>query len=182
MCSINKQATKLAYLGCVLVSLSTATFARIEAGDYKSGVKFAFYSSAWSVDSNDGMRLVLFNENDVSIHLSSIVFQKDNQNREGVEVRIDKEIPPLSYATSELEYIDLLQQNDCIERTLNKGWKLTEISNYTLNPAVRNLIIEDTDSFRIYQCLENVRTFWSIQGSDDTEESDEWIIFHFETI
>ena len=82
MCSINKQATKLAYLGCMLVSLSTAAFARIEADDYKSGVKFAFYSSAWSVDSNDGMRLVLFNENDVSIHLSSIVFQKDDQNRE----------------------------------------------------------------------------------------------------
>ena len=57
----------------MLVSLSTATFARIEAGDYKSDVKFAFYSSAWSVDSNDGMRLVLFNENDVSIHLLSLI-------------------------------------------------------------------------------------------------------------
>ena len=182
MCSITKQATKLAYLGCMLISLSAATFVRSEAGDYKSGVKFAFYSSAWTVDSNDGLRLVLFNENDVAVNLGSIVFQKNDQKNEDVEIKINKEISPLSYATTELEYIDLLQHSDCIERTLNGGWKLTEISNYTLNPAVRNLIIEDTDSFRIYQCLENVRTSWSIKGSDTTKGSDEWVIFHFETI
>ena len=182
MCSTIRLEKILTHLGCILAALSTATFAGSEEADYTSGIKFAFYSSAWTVDSDDGMRIVLFNERDVTIYLSSIVFQKNGQEHEGVEVIINKEISPLGYATTELEYIDLLQHSDCIERTLHGGWKLTEISNYTLNPAVRNLIIEDTDSFRIYQCLENVRTFWSIQGSETREDSDEWVIFHFETI
>ena len=182
MCSIIKYATNLTYLGCILIILSRANFARSEEGDYNSGVKFAFYSSAWGVDSDDGMRLVLYNENDATINLSSIVFQKNKPKHESVEVRINKEIFPLSYATADLEYVDLLQHSECINRTLNGGWKLTEISNYTLNPSVRNLIIEDTGSFRIYQCLESVRTFWSISGSDRVLESKEWVIFHFETI
>lgn len=146
-----------------------------------SGIKFAFYSSAWTANSDDGLRLVLFNETRRTVNLSSIVFQKGDENSERIEVKIDEEVPPLGYATAEFDYIDLLQHNDCIERTLNGNWKLTEISNYTLNPAVRNLIIEDTGSFRIYQCLENVRTFWSHSDTSDNEESNEWIIFHFET-
>ena len=182
MCSITRLEKNLKYLGSILAVLSSATFAGSEEDHNTSGIKFAFYSSAWTVDSDDGMRIVLFNERDVTIYLSSIVFQKNDQKHESVEVLINKEISPLGYATTELEYIDLLQHSDCIERTLNGGWKLTEISNYTLNPAVRNLIIEDTDSFRIYQCLENVRTFWSIQGSEIRRNSDEWVIFHFETI
>ena len=182
MYSIIKHTIKLTYLGCISIALSATTFAITEEDDYKSGIKFAFYSSAWTVDSDDGLKLVLFNENDVAVNLGSIVFQKNDQKNENVEIKINKDISPFSYATTELEYIDLLQHSDCIERTLNGGWKLTEVSNYTLNPAVRNLIIEDTDSFRIYQCLENVRTSWSIKGSDTTKGSDEWVIFHFETI
>ena len=182
MYSIIKHTIKLTYLGCISIALSATTFAITEEDVYKSGIKFAFYSSAWGIDSDDGMRLVFYNENDAKINLSSIVFQKNEPKHESIEVRINKEISPLSYATADLEYIDLLQHSDCINRTLNGGWKLTEISNYTLNPSVRNLIIEDTGSFRIYQCLESVRTFWSISGSDRVRESKEWVIFHFETI
>ena len=55
---------------------------------------------------------------------------------------------------------------------------------YTLNPSVRNLIIENTDSFRIYQCVETIRTRWRETSGDSrgvsrTEEG--WILYHFET-
>ena len=175
-------AASLSYIRSALVSMLFASVTQAQTVVQSSGIKFAFYSSAWTVDSDDGLRLVLFNETDRTVNLGSIVFEKNNENIERVEVKINETVPPLGYATAEFEYIDLLQHNDCIERTLNGNWKLTEISNYTLNPAVRNLIIEDTDSFRIYQCLENVRTFWSHSGTNDNEESNEWIIFHFETI
>jgi hypothetical protein len=69
------------------------------------------------------------------------------------------------------------------------NWRLAEISNYTLNPSVRNLIIEDTDSFRIYQCVETIITRWQVlSGSEGAEstaaqpiEKEEWVLFHFET-
>lgn len=175
-------AASLSYIRSALVSMLFASATQAQTVVQSSGVKFAFYSSAWTVNSDDGLRLVLFNETDQTVNLGSIVFEKTNENSERVEIEINETIPPLGYATAEFEYIDLLQHNDCIERTLNGDWKLTEISNYTLNPAVRNLIIENTDSFRIYQCLENVRTIWSHSGTNDYEESNEWIIFHFETI
>ena len=181
MCGIIKYAASLSYLRRVLASMLFATVCQAATDIQSSGIKFAFYSSAWTVDSDDGLRLVLFNETDRTVNLSSIVFQKNDENSERVELKINEEVPPFGYSTAEFDYIDLLQHNDCIERTLNGNWKLTEISNYTLNPAVRNLIIEDTDSFRIYQCLENVRTFWSHSGTGNHEESNEWIIFHFET-
>ena len=181
MCGITKYAASLSYLRRVLASMLFATVCQAATEVSSSGIKFAFYSSAWTVDSDDGLRLVLFNETDRTVNLSSIVFQKNDENSETIELKINEEVPPLGYATAEFDYIDLLQHNDCIERTLNGNWKLTEISNYTLNPAVRNLIIEDTDSFRIYQCLENVRTFWSHSSNGNPEESNEWIIFHFET-
>ena len=177
-----KYAASLSYLRRVFLSILFATLSQAETDVQSSGIKFAFYSSAWTADSDDGLRLVLFNETSRTVNLGSIVFKKNEKNSEKVEIKINKEIPPLGYATAEFDYIDLLQHNDCIERTLNGNWKLTEISNYTLNPAVRNLIIEDTDSFRIYQCLENVKTFWSHSQTNGYEESNEWIIFHFETI
>ena len=182
MQGIKNYAASLSYLRKVLVSMLFASLTQAQTVAQSSGIKFAFYSPAWTVDSDDGLKLVLFNETDRTVNLSSIVFEKNNENSERVEIKINEEIPPLGYATAEFDYLDLLQHNDCIERTLNGNWKLTEISNYTLNPAVRNLIIEDTDSFRIYQCLENVRTFWSHPGTNDFEESNEWVIFHFETI
>ena len=179
---ITNYSSSLSYLRKALISMLFASLTQAQTVVQSSGIKFAFYSPAWTVDSDDGLRLVLFNETNRTVNLISIVFEKNNENSERVEVKINEEVPPLGYATAEFDYIDLLQHNDCIERTLNGNWKLTEISNYTLNPAIRNLIIEDTDSFRIYQCLENVRIFWSHSGTTDYKESDEWIIFHFETI
>ena len=173
-------------LNCIPITLfllfAGVSFAQSEETTRSPDVKFAFYSSAWTADSDDGMRLVLFNENNVAINLTAIVFQKTDQSSKTIKIELNKEIPPQGYATKELEYIDLLQGNDCIKRTLTDGWKLTEISNHTLNPSVRNLIIEDTDSFRIYQCIENVRIFWSDSVSNEQKESFEWAIFHFETI
>ena len=72
---------------------------------------------------------------------------------------------------------------------MESNWRLAEISNYTLNPSVRNLIIEDTDSFRIYQCVETIITRWQVLGDSQGAESvaaeslekEEWILFHFET-
>jgi len=62
-----------------------------------------------------------------------------------------------------------------------ENWKLVEVSNYTLNPSVRNLIIEDTDSFRIYQCIENVQTTWSRVANGTQVQYEEWVLFHFES-
>ena len=69
-------------------------------------------------------------------------------------------VPAGRYAEAEFRYTDLLSDNECIQRTMDSNWRLVEVSNYTLNPSVRNLIIENTDSFRIYQCVETIRTRW----------------------
>ena len=145
------------------------------------GIKFAFYSSAWAVDSDDGMRLMLFNSSESELTLDSITFLKNKQERELVNIEVQTKIPSFGYAEKEFEYIDLLKGNDCIQRTLAENWKLVEISNYTLNPSVRNLIIEDTESFRIYQCSEYVRTKWTKASTDEEIETVEWVLFHFET-
>ncbi|MDO8271093.1 MAG: hypothetical protein Q7U82_04120, partial [Gammaproteobacteria bacterium] len=68
----------------------------------------------------------------------------------------------------------------CISDTMAENWKLVEISNYTLNPSVRGLIIEDTDSFRIYQCVRNVTLHWQDPVSGTNTEFTEWVMYHFE--
>lgn len=161
-----------------IILTSSAHAAQVE-GEF--GLKFAFYSSAWAVDSDDGMRLMLFNNNESELILDSITFLKDKQERELVNIKVQTKIPPFGYAEKEFEYIDLLKGNECIQRTLAENWKLVEISNYTLNPSVRNLIIEDTESFRIYQCSAHVRTKWTKSSTDEEIETVEWVLFHFET-
>jgi hypothetical protein len=59
------------------------------------------------------------------------------------------------------------------------NWKLVEISNYTLNPSVRNLIIEDTNSFRIYQCVRSVELVWR-DASNAAVSAEGWVLYHFE--
>ena len=125
-------------------------------------VKFAIFSSAWGENTDDGLRVVAYNQTQGHIRLNTILFLKEeSEGSEQVAVNLNLEVPSLAYADVEFPYIDLLQGNECIGRTMAESWKLVEISNYTLNPSVRNLIIEDTDSFRIYQCIENVRTIWT---------------------
>ncbi len=147
----------------------------------ETDVKFAFYSSAWGENTDDGLRLVAFNQTASAIRLNSIEFHGSGERAESIFVGVDLEVPSGGYADKEFEYVDLLSGDECIERTMKENWKLVEVSNYTLNPSVRNLIIENTDSFRIYQCVLTVSTSWTDLGSDQLNEYDEWVLFHFET-
>jgi len=142
-------------------------------------LKFAFYSSAWGENTDDGLRLVAYNQTRNQIQLTSISFLKTGEESEPVNINFNLTVPALGYADLDLPYIDLLLGNECIDRTMAENWKLVEVSNYTLNPSVRNLIIEDTDSFRIYQCVENVLTTWS-SAYYRAREYEEWVLFHFE--
>ncbi len=145
-------------------------------------VKFAIFSSAWGENTDDGLRVVAYNQTQGRIRLNTILFLKEeSEGSEQVAVNLNLEVPSLAYADVEFPYIDLLQGNECIGRTMAESWKLVEISNYTLNPSVRNLIIEDTDSFRIYQCIENVRTIWTHLASNIQVQYEEWVLFHFES-
>ena len=171
-----------------LVLLSSATCAA--ELQQESGLKFAFYSSAWGENTDDGLRLVANNQSISDLILREVVFLKDAAaTSDDVSVDVNLLIPAGAYADTEFNYIDLLADDECIERTMESNWRLAEISNYTLNPSVRNLIIEDTGSFRIYQCVETIVTRWQVlSDSEGTEsaaaeffEKEEWILFHFET-
>ncbi|MDD9895890.1 MAG: hypothetical protein OXU66_15385 [Gammaproteobacteria bacterium] len=170
-----KQAIALASIS-LLSSIGTAAELQEE-----TDIKFAFYSSAWGAPTDDGMRLIVYNQTRENLRLDSIEFLKDEQTADPILIETNLDIPPLGYAEEEFEYIELLEGDECIDRTLEENWRLAEVSNYTLNPSVRNLIIEDTDSFRIYQCIENVRTTWTATNTNIQSETIEWVLFHFET-
>ena len=170
--------SKVQLINFVIILASSINAARAEES---IDIKFAFYSSAWSVNSDDGMRLMLFNNSEAELILDSITFLKNKQEQELIKVEVQTEIPPLGFAEKEFGYVDLLKGNECIRRTLAENWKLVEVSNYTLNPSVRNLIIEDTGSFRIYQCSEYVKTKWIRSSTEEELESVDWVLFHFET-
>ena len=147
----------------------------------ESDIKFAFYSAAWGENALDDLRVVARNDTSDIIRLDSITFLKDDLPGAGVELELDLEVPAMGYAEIQIDYADLLLDNECIERTLAENWRLAEISNYTLNPSVRNLIIENTDSFRIYQCVESVYTRWTNLSNDSLSGKEEWVLFHFES-
>lgn len=144
-------------------------------------IKFAFYSSAWGENTDDGLRLVAFNQTQNPIRLNSIELHGSADAAKSITVEIDLEVPSGGYADKDIDYIDLLSNDECIDRTMKESWKLVEISNYTLNPSVRNLIIENTDSFRIYQCVKTISTSWTDLSSNQLVEYDEWVLFHFES-
>lgn len=171
-----------------LALLSGATWAA--ELQQESDLKFAFYSSAWGENTDDGLRLVANNQSASDVVLKEVVFLKDSTaSSDDVSVDVNLLIPAGAYADAEFDYIDLLADDECIQRTMESNWRLAEISNYTLNPSVRNLIIEDTDSFRIYQCVETIITRWQVLSDSKEVESaaaeplekEEWILFHFET-
>lgn len=166
-------ASALAF--AVASSLSAAEFQE------ESQIKFAFYSSAWGENTDDGLRLVAFNQTTNPIRIESITFIKEDPETENVHIPTALQVPAGRYADSEYEYIDLLGGDECIERTMLENWKLVEVSNYTLNPSVRNLIIENTNSFRIYQCVENVSTRWTDLSTGIEAVQEEWVLFHFES-
>lgn len=147
----------------------------------ESDLKFAIYSSAWGENTDDGLRLVAYNQTSSSVVLNSIQFLESTEDSNPIDISFNLEVPAEGYADTVIEYIDLLGNDECIDRTMAENWKLVEISNYTLNPSVRNLIIENTDSFRIYQCIKFVNTSWTDLSSNQNFEYEEWVLYHFES-
>lgn len=145
-----------------------------------AALKFAFSSPAWGGDTIDGLRLIAHNRTGEDVRLRSVSFLKAAGGGRRVDVALDLLIPAGGYADADLDYVDLLGDNECIARTLSGGWRLAEISNHTLHPSVRNLIIEDTDTFRIYQCTETVLIRWTNPPGGAATERREWVLFHFE--
>lgn len=128
-----------------------------------------------------GLRLVVDNQTDSPIVLQSIEFLPSSQADEAVVVPIDLAAPARGLAEKELTFTNLGSINDCARETLGESWKLVEISNYTLNPSVRRLIIEDTSAFRIYQCVSTVITSWSNLATGELRQRREWVLYHFES-
>ncbi len=145
-----------------------------------SPLKYAIYSSAWGENSNAGLRLVAQNRSDNPILLDSILFSDEIDPTVESSLDVNLTVPPQGWAEIELPYVDLLFGSVCITRTMAENWKLVEVSNYTLNPSVRGLIIEDTDSFRIYQCVRNVFVSWLDTETGETTQYAEWVMYHFE--
>lgn len=168
-------------LGTTLIAYATTQIAVAADMQEESEFKFAFYSSAWGENTDDGLRLVAHNQTDNPIRLDSITFIKDSDPSNTVSLPAQLDVPAQGYADAEFGYVDLLSNNECIARTMEGSWKLVEVSNYTLNPSVRNLIIENTDSFRIYQCVESVTTKWTDLTLGVESEKEEWVLFHFES-
>lgn len=169
-----------AWTGCsFLLLMAIGAFAAVPQEE--TDLKFAFYSSAWGENTNDGLRLVAFNQTTDPVRLNSITFLDAIDGKAQTLIPLSLDVPAGGYADVEIAYIDLLEGDECIDRTLLENWRLVEISNYTLNPSVRNLIIENTDSFRIYQCVKTVFTDWTNLSTNARNLYEEWVLYHFET-
>lgn len=168
-------------LGTTLIAFSLASFTAAAELQEEAEIKFAFYSSAWGENTDDGLRLVAYNQTGSPIRIDTITFSKASEDIDPIVLPMNLEVPAAGYADAEFEYIDLLTGDECIERTMDGDWRLVEVSNYTLNPSVRNLIIENTDSFRIYQCVQSVTTRWTDLNLKLSREKEEWVLFHFES-
>ena len=151
-----------------------------EAGE--GAVKFAFYSASWQENTQDPLRVVAFNPLDTSVRIESIDFVDIEAPGGSLELSLQLDVPAGGYAELEMEYVDLLGQGECIGETLAGDWRLVEISNYTLNPSVRNLIIENTESFRIYQCVQTVETRITEAATGANSVIREWVLYHFESL
>ena len=166
--------------------LSSAAFAQGPTGnDIKDDasllpVKFAIYSGAWNARSNAGLRLVAQNQSDDPVRLTQLTLHPDESAASDMQLGLNLLVPANGWAEQELPYFDLLSGSQCVLDTMNDDWKLAEISNYPLNPSVRGLIIEDTQSFRIYQCVRSALMHWEEPGTGVSGESAEWLMYHFE--
>jgi hypothetical protein len=145
-------------------------------------VKYEIYSAAWHLNSNAGLRVVAQNQSDAPVELRSIVFRDEIGNVGDSELSLNLLIEPGKWAELELPFKDILAGNECVKRTMEDDWKLVEISNYTLNPSVRGLIIENTRSFRIYQCVRSVRTTWVNPENNNEQVDNQWLMYHFERL
>ncbi len=111
-------------------------------------------------NTDDGLRLVAQNLSQEAITLEKISFIDLPRDNQKTVLTLSLGLRAERYAQTNLPLVDLLTGDDCVARTMADGWKLVEISNYTLNPSVRNLIIENTNSFRIYQCVRAAKLTW----------------------
>ena len=170
-------------LPLLLIILSAPAFS-VDLGE-EGELKFAFYSAAWGENTDDGLRLLVSNQSSVGVVLEEVRFLKTPEVADDdILLKVGLAVPAGRYAEAEFRYTDLLSNNECIQRTMDSNWRLAEVSNYTLNPSVRNLIIENTDSFRIYQCVESISTRWREGTGDSLDVSkieESWILYHFET-
>tara|TARA_A100000171_G_scaffold52018_3_gene68593 strand:- start:4552 stop:5241 length:690 start_codon:yes stop_codon:yes gene_type:complete len=149
---------------------------------FEHPVKYAIYSAAWYMNSNAGLQIIAHNEGDSAYRLEKVVFADESGSMSDTEIELDLEIPAHGWADTQLPYVDLLNGNECVSNTMDEDWKLVEISNYTLNPSVRGLIIEDTRSFRIFQCVRSVQSYWQDADSQDTVMRQQWLMYHFERL
>lgn len=145
-------------------------------------VKYAIYSAAWHLSTNAGLRVVAQNQSESPVELRSILFRDEIGNAGDSELMLNMLIAPGKWAELQLPFQDILAGNECVKRTMEDDWKLVEISNYTLNPSVRGLIIEDTRSFRIYQCVRSVRTTWVNPENNNEQVDNQWLMYHFERL
>ena len=107
-----------------LLALGVTTSSIAAEFQEESQIKFAFYSSAWGENTDDGLRLVAFNQTSNHIRIESITFLKDDAETENVYLEIDLEVPAGKYADAEYDYINLTAGDECIERTMLENWKL----------------------------------------------------------
>ena len=64
-------------------------------------LKFAIYSSAWGENTDDGLRIVAFNQTQGEIRLNSIVFPKSTEDTEPVSLQLALDVPSFGYADIE---------------------------------------------------------------------------------
>lgn len=177
------RATSATFLCLLLTAHASGQSAVPAAADDETfvlPVKFAIYSSAWNARSDAGLRVVAQNQGEHSVLLMRLVFQSDDNVTPETHLALDMPVPALQWAERELAYVDLLAGSTCVGNTMQDDWKLVEISNYPLNPSVRGLIIEDTQSFRIYQCVRSARVHWEDQQTGEQGEHAQWLMYHFE--
>ena len=161
--------------------IATAPFAAIsQPSDATESIKFALFSAAWGENTDDGVRVVAQNQTEQAVTLERIRFLDLPEEGSHVDLALTLDLDSGKYAQTNLPPIDLLSGDECVTRTMADNWKLVEISNYTLNPSVRNLIIEDTNSFRIYQCVRSVELVWR-DASNAAVSAEGWVLYHFES-
>lgn len=172
----------LSCFGAVLASAQSSDPLAAAQEGFDHPVKYAIYSPAWHLSTNAGLRVVAQNQSESPVELRRIVFRDEIGNVGDAELDLNLLIEPGKWAELQLPFKDILAGNECVNRTMADDWKLVEISNYTLNPSVRGLIIENTRSFRIYQCVRSVRTTWVNPENNNEQIDNQWLMYHFERL
>jgi hypothetical protein len=148
------------------------------AGAPAPDVRFAIYSAVWSGRSDAGLRIVARNSSARALRLESLTLAQGDSAQPDLNLALD--VRAEGWAETETRYIDLVSDDQCVTDSLRDEWKLMEISNYPLHPSVRGLIIEDSLSFRIFQCIRGVTLRWVDTATGEQWQTEEWLLYHFE--